>query len=100
MLEITFFNDILELSSNSLFHDLLFTKTPNLKSYQFVNCFIAIWIYFKYTQISIISNGNNFNKQFEQIHFERSFDDKYFAQSSFFVIIEIDSHFFDLKLLS
>lgn len=70
---------VYELSSNSLFYDLLFTITPNLKFYQFVNCFIAIWIYFKYLQISIISNGNNFNKQFEQIHFERSFDDKYFA---------------------
>lgn len=31
-----------ELSSSSLFHDLLFTITPNLKFYQFVNCFIAI----------------------------------------------------------
>lgn len=69
-----------ELSSYLLFHDLLlFTITPNLKFYQSVNCFIAIWIYFKYSQISIISNGNSCNKQFEEIHFERSFDDKYFA---------------------
>lgn len=69
-----------ELASNSLFHHLLFKITPNLKFHQlFVNCFIAIWIYFKYSQISIISNGNNFNKQIEQINFERSFDDTYFA---------------------
>lgn len=88
-----------ELLSNSLFHDLLFTITPILKFYQFVNCFIAIWIYFKYSQISIISNGNNFNKYFEKIIFKDRLNTN-ISLNPLFVICEIDLHFFDLKLLS